>query len=55
VLEVCGEHRLASAAILVLLASAALLLSGYALHAAHAPEPLLRVGPFAPRCRGAFF
>jgi hypothetical protein len=49
VLEVFGEHRLGSAAILALLAVSALLLGAYGLHAAHTRYPLLRLGLFRIR------
>jgi len=49
VLEVFGEHRLGSGAILALLVLAALLLVGYGLHAARAPHPLLRLTLFRIR------
>ncbi len=49
VLEVFGEHRLGSGAILALLALAALLLAGYGLHAARTPHPLLRLTLFRIR------
>jgi EmrB/QacA subfamily drug resistance transporter len=60
VLEIFGEHRLGTAAILALLALAALLLSGYALHAARTPYPLLRQGllrvrTFRTAVSGSFF
>ena len=49
VLEVFGEHRLGSAAILGLLALAVALLGGYALHATRAAHPLLGLGLFRIR------
>ena len=60
VLEVFGEHRLDTAAILGLLLLSALLLVGYALHAARAAHPLLRLGLFHIRTfraavAGSFF
>jgi EmrB/QacA subfamily drug resistance transporter len=60
VLEVFGEHRLGTAAILALLLLSALLLAGYALHASRAPHPLLRLGLFHIRTfraavSGSFF
>jgi EmrB/QacA subfamily drug resistance transporter len=60
VLEVFGEHRLGTAAILALLLTSVLLLAGYALHASRAPHPLLRLGLFHIRTfraavSGSFF
>jgi EmrB/QacA subfamily drug resistance transporter len=49
VLEVFGEHRLSSAAILALLLLSGLLLAGYGLHATGALHPLLRLGLFRIR------
>jgi EmrB/QacA subfamily drug resistance transporter len=61
VLEVFGEHRLGTAAILGLLALSALLLTGYGVvHATCASHPLLRLGLFRVRTfraavSGSFF
>jgi EmrB/QacA subfamily drug resistance transporter len=60
VLEVFGEHRLATAAILELLVLAALLLSGYGLNAVRTRYPLLRLDLFRIRTfraavSGSFF
>jgi len=60
VLEVFGEHRLDTAAIVVLLVLSALLLAGYGLHAARAAHPLLQLGLFRTRTfraavAGSFF
>jgi len=60
VLEVFGEHRLGTAAVLALLALSALLLAGYGLHAARAPYPLLQLVLFRTRTfraavSGSFF
>jgi EmrB/QacA subfamily drug resistance transporter len=60
VLEVFGEHRLGSAAIVALLVLAAALLAGYGLHATRARHPLLRLGLFRLRTfraavSGSFF
>ena len=60
VLEVFGDHRLGTAAILALLAVSGLLLAGYALHASRAAHPLLRLGLFHIRTfraavSGSFF
>src|SRR5262249_974917 len=49
VLEIFGEHRLGGGAILALLALAALLLTGYGVHAARAAQPLLRLALFRIR------
>jgi EmrB/QacA subfamily drug resistance transporter len=49
VLEVFGEHRLGSAALLGLLVLSALLLAGYGAHAARVPHPLLRLDLFRLR------
>ena len=49
VLEVFGEHRLGAPAIAALLVLAALLLSGYGLHAARSVYPLLRLSLFRVR------
>ncbi|HTT40777.1 MAG TPA: DHA2 family efflux MFS transporter permease subunit [Burkholderiales bacterium] len=60
VLEVFGEHRLGTGAILGLLAFSGLLLAGYGLYAARALHPLLRLGLFRIRTfraavSGSFF
>jgi hypothetical protein len=60
VLEVFGEHRLGTAAILGMLALSALLLAGYGVHASRAAHPLLRLGLFQIRTfraavSGSFF
>jgi hypothetical protein len=60
VLEVFGEHRLGTAAILELLVLAALLLSGYGLNAVRTRYPLLRLDLFRIRTfraavSGSFF
>jgi len=60
VLEVFGEHRLGTAAILALLAVSALLLGAYGVHAARIPNPLLhlelfRVRTFRAAVAGSFF
>jgi EmrB/QacA subfamily drug resistance transporter len=60
VLEVFGEHRLGTSAILGLLALSALLLAGYGLNAARTVHPLLDLGLFGIRTfraavAGSFF
>jgi EmrB/QacA subfamily drug resistance transporter len=60
VLEVFGEHRLSTAAILGLLALAALLLAGYGVHASRTAHPLLQLALFHIRTfraavSGSFF
>jgi EmrB/QacA subfamily drug resistance transporter len=60
VLEVFGEHRLGTSAILGLLALSALLLAGYGLNAARTVQPLLDLGLFGIRTfraavAGSFF
>ena len=60
VLEVFGEHRLGTAAVLGLLALSVLLLAGYGLHAARASQPLLhlalfRIRTFRAAVSGSFF
>jgi len=60
VLEVFGEHRLGTSAILGLLALSALLLAGYGLNAARTAHPLLELGLFGIRTfraavAGSFF
>jgi EmrB/QacA subfamily drug resistance transporter len=60
VLEVFGEHRLSSAAIVALLVLSVLLLAGYGLHAERSSHPLLRLGLFRLRTfraavAGSFF
>jgi MFS family permease len=60
VLEVFGEHRLGTAAILGLLALSALLLAGYGVHAARTVHPLLslelfRIRTFRTAVSGSFF
>ena len=49
VLEVFGEHRLSTAAILALLLVSGVLLAGYGLHATRALHPLLQLGLFRIR------
>jgi MFS family permease len=49
VLEVFGEHRLSIAEMLILLAVAALLLTGYGIRASFTPFPLLKLGLFRLR------
>jgi len=49
VLEVFGEHRLSTAAILALLALSGLLLAGYGLHTTQVSHPLLDLGLFRVR------
>jgi MFS family permease len=60
VLEVFGEHRLSTSAVLALLALSALLLAAYGLRATHAVHPLLQLGLFRIRTfraavSGSFF
>jgi hypothetical protein len=60
VLEVFGEHRLSTPAVLALLALSALLLAAYGLRATHTVHPLLQLGLFRVRTfraavAGSFF
>jgi EmrB/QacA subfamily drug resistance transporter len=60
VLEVFGEHRLSTSAVLALLALSALLLAAYGLRATHTAHPLLQLGLFRIRTfraavSGSFF
>jgi EmrB/QacA subfamily drug resistance transporter len=60
VLEIFGEHRLGTAAVIGLLVLSLLLLTGYGLHAARTAYPLLRLGlfrirTFAAAVSGSFF
>jgi len=60
VLEVFGEHRLDTAAIVGLLVLSGLLLAGYGLHTTHASHPLLqldlfRIRTFRSAVSGGFF
>lgn len=60
VLEVFGEHRLSTSAVLALLALSALLLAAYGLRATHTVHPLLQLGLFRIRTfraavSGSFF
>ena len=60
VLEVFGEHTLGVAAILTMLATSILLLTGYGLHATKTPFPLLnlslfRIRTFRAAVSGSFF